>query len=281
MTADVYQEPYRVPAWILAMLVHGAFFSLLYFGFSWQTQKVELRSASMSVELWGALSAAPAPAEVKVEEVKVEEVAPTPPPEVVVKPDIVIPEKKPKKPVEIKPEEVKPQPKPEIKKPEIKKPEAKPVEVKKTEVKTTEVKKDEVSAVKSDAKNGVAGGVPGGSVHGTVGDQAARDKLAQDAAIGKIVDEYSAKISAKIKRYTVMPQDVPNDARAEFLVTVLPGGRVLPPRLLKSSGNAAYDSAVERAILKSEPLPMPEDAGLFNRFRELKLGFQPVEKRGM
>jgi colicin import membrane protein len=275
MTADVYQEPYRAPAWILAILVHGAFFSLLYFGISWQTQKVELRSASMSVELWGSLPAPPA--EIKVEEVKVEEVAPIPPPEVVVKPEIVIPEKKPKKPVEIKPEVVKPQPKPEIKKPEVKKPEVKPVEVKKTEAKTTEVKKVEVSAVKSDVKNGVAGGVVGGqagSAHG-VGDQAARDKLAQDAAIGKIVDEFSAKISAKIKRNIVEPPDVSKDARAEFLVTVLPGGRVLPPRLVKSSGNAAYDSAVERAILKSEPLPMPEDAGLFKQFRELKLGFQP------
>jgi colicin import membrane protein len=214
-----------------------------------------------------------------VEEVKVEEVAPTPPPEVVVKPDIVIPEKKPKKPVEIKPEEVKPQPKPEIKKPEVKKPEVKPVEVKKTEAKPTEVKKIEVGAVKSDVKNGVAGGVPGGqggNSNGTAaGDQTARDKLAQDAAIGKVVDEFSAKIRAKIKRNIVEPPDVSKDTRAEFLVTVLPGGRVLPPRLIKSSGNAAYDSAVERAILKSEPLPMPEDAGLFKQFRELKLGFQP------
>jgi colicin import membrane protein len=127
----------------------------------------------------------------------------------------------------------------------------------------------------------VVGGQGGSARGGAVGDQVARDKLAQDAAIGKVVDEFSAKISAKIKRNIVEPPDVSNDARAEFLVTVLPGGRVLPPRLVKSSGNAAYDSAVERAILKSEPLPMPEDAGLFNRFRELKLGFQPVEKRGL
>jgi colicin import membrane protein len=272
MTADVYQEPYRVPAWILAMLVHGAFFSLLYFGFSWQTQQVELRSASMSVELWGGLPAPP-PAEVKVEEVKVEEVAPTPPPEVVVKPDIVIPEKKPKKPVEIKPEVV-PPPKPEIKKPEIKKPEIKKVEVKQ------DVKKSVLGGVAGG--QGVSGGqgsAPGGqkSAVSAADMQMARDKLAQDAAIGKIVDEYSDKIRTKIKRNIVEPPDVSNDARVEFLVTVLPGGRVLPPRLVKSSGNAAYDSAVERAILKSEPLPMPDDAGLFKQFRELKLGFQPVK----
>jgi colicin import membrane protein len=283
MTADVYHDPYRVPAWILAMLVHGAFFSLLYFGFSWQSLKIEQRSAATSVELWAALPAPPRPAEVKVEEVKVEEIAPTPPPpDVVVKPDIVIPEKKP---VEVKPEVVKPLPKPEIKKPEIKKPEVKPVEVKKTETKPPEVKKVEVKVVKTEVKNGVAGGqgsAPGGqkSAVSAADMQMARDKLAQEAAIGKIVDEYSARISAKIKRNIVEPPDVLSDVRAEFLVTVLPGGRVLPPRLIKPSGNASYDIAVERAILKSEPLPMPDDANLFKNFRELKLGFQPEKQKG-
>jgi colicin import membrane protein len=53
---------------------------------------------------------------------------------------------------------------------------------------------------------------------------------------------------------------------------------VLGAKLLKSSGNVAYDAAVERAILKSSPLPLPADASLFNRFRDLKLGFQPKAK---
>jgi colicin import membrane protein len=47
--------------------------------------------------------------------------------------------------------------------------------------------------------------------------------------------------------------------------------------LKKSSGNVAYDNAVERAILKSDPLPMPPDVQLFNRFRELNLVFKPTE----
>jgi colicin import membrane protein len=264
MSAAVYQEPYRFPAWILALLVHGVFFSLLYFGFSWQTQKVELRSASMSVELWGSLPVPPAPAEVKVEEVKVEEVDPTPPPEVVVKPDIVIPEKKPKKPVEIKPEVVKPPPKPETKKPEVKK-----IEVKNPEVKV------EGKVAANGVKGGVASGAPGGQA--TADSQAARDKAAQESAAGRVVDEYSGKIKSKIKRNIVMPPGVANDARAEFTVTLLPGGTVLNVHLTRSSGNPTYDSAVERAILKSDPLPLPEDQGMFKRFRELNLSFKPVE----
>lgn len=74
-----------------------------------------------------------------------------------------------------------------------------------------------------------------------------------------------------------MPPSVEKDARAEFLVTLLPGGTVLNARLIKPSGNAAYDDAVERAILKSQPLPIPTDVAMFNRFRKLKLGFQPTE----
>ncbi|MDH4234089.1 MAG: TonB C-terminal domain-containing protein, partial [Gallionella sp.] len=47
--------------------------------------------------------------------------------------------------------------------------------------------------------------------------------------------------------------------------------------LEKSSGNAAYDNAVERAILKSDPLPLPPDPALFKEFRVLKLKFRPVQ----
>ena len=53
----------------------------------------------------------------------------------------------------------------------------------------------------------------------------------------------------------------------------LPTGQVLTVRLQKSSGIAAFDAAVERAILKSSPLPRPERPELFER--ELKLTFRP------
>ena len=92
-----------------------------------------------------------------------------------------------------------------------------------------------------------------------------------------IVNEYKAKIVTKIRRNIVKPPDVPDNARAEFRVTLLPGGTVLSAELKKSSGNAAYDNAVERAILKSQPLPLPADVAMFNRFRVLLLVFKPAE----
>ncbi len=210
MSAAIYSEPYRLSAGILALLVHSAFFSLLYFGFTWQTVPPE----TMSVELWRDLpnhteTVSPPPSP------KVEEEAPPPQQ---VKPEIAVPEKK----------KVAPKPVP----------------------------------VKPDTR---------------LEDAAARERAEQAAAQGKVVDEYVAKIMTRIRSRIVMPPDVPDDARAEFAVTVLPGGSVLNPRLLKTSGNSAYDSAVERAILKAQPLPLPADTALFNQFREMKLGFRPKE----
>jgi colicin import membrane protein len=118
---------------------------------------------------------------------------------------------------------------------------------------------------------------PGDLIAAQQAEQAARDRAAQDAAIDAMVNEYKAKIVTKVRRNIVKPPNVPDDARAEFRVTLLPGGTVLSAELKRSSGNAAYDNAVERAILKSQPLPLPADVAMFNRFRVLLLVFKPVE----
>jgi colicin import membrane protein len=70
---------------------------------------------------------------------------------------------------------------------------------------------------------------------------------------------------------------VPDSAEAKFMVIVLPGGSVMNDgvKLIKSSGNAAYDSAAERAIYKAQPLPMPQDEALARMFRELRLSVKP------
>ena len=86
-----------------------------------------------------------------------------------------------------------------------------------------------------------------------------------------------AMIRAKILRNIVMSSDIPKDALAEFDVTLSPGGVVLNVKLVKSSGSAMYDRAVERAIKKSDPLPVPPEGLLSNQFRELRLNFSPNE----
>lgn len=242
MSATVYNEPHRLPAAILAGVVHAAFFALLYFGIAWQSQP----GATMSVELWESLpeeAGAPSAAQ-QVKPVVAEPVQP-PQPQEVPKPEIVMPDKKKKaEPPRVLPRIV----------------EKKPVVIGK------------IGNITASGAAGAAGGVAGQrSAGGT------REQAGKSAAAGRVVDEYAARIKSKIRGNIVMPPAVADDARAVFSVTVLPGGTVLPPKLLKSSGNAAYDNAVERAILKSQPLPLPADAESFSRFRELELEFSPKE----
>jgi colicin import membrane protein len=73
----------------------------------------------------------------------------------------------------------------------------------------------------------------------------------------------------------VWPEDSAGNLQATFEVTQNPVGEVLTARLLRSSGNPKYDEAVERAILKSSPLPRAEPSEIFQRV--LTLNFRPNE----
>ena len=76
----------------------------------------------------------------------------------------------------------------------------------------------------------------------------------------------------------MVPQNMEGNPQAVFEVVLLPGGEVLSATLKKSSGNAAYDAAVERAISRAQPLPVPTDTDLFQEnFRELTLVFRPKD----
>jgi len=86
---------------------------------------------------------------------------------------------------------------------------------------------------------------------------------------------YVDKIRTKIKLNIVLPPEIKGNPEAIFDVVQLPTGEVLTARLRKSSGHEAYDQAVERAILKSSPLPRPERPDQFQR--ELQLKFKPRE----
>lgn len=251
-------EPYKLPAGVLALLVHSLFFALLYFGFNWN--KTISSPAAMKVELWSSL-----PEPVIVPPVKVAE-APPPVPQKMAEPEM------PQPPV-AEPEIIMPKkiviPKPaklERKKPAV----PKPVEKIKPVPETPTAPDPEASRIAQEqaARDRAA-------QEQAAREQIAREQADQAAAKGRVVDEYKAKIITKIRRNIVDPPDRPDDAYAEFFVTLLPGGAVLKAELKKSSGNAAWENAVERAILKSDPLPLPPDGELFSRFRELNLTFKP------
>ena len=86
---------------------------------------------------------------------------------------------------------------------------------------------------------------------------------------------YLAKLKTKIRGNVILPPNVQGNPAAIFRVTQLPSGEVLDVKLIKSSGNPQLDTAVERAIRKSSPLPVPEGRA---PDRVLDITYLPFEK---
>ena len=106
----------------------------------------------------------------------------------------------------------------------------------------------------------------------------ASDKSAKSAASTGVVDEYRSKIQAKIRGHVNKSLCATANPELKFDIALLPTGEMTGlPKLLKSSGNKACDEAVERAIMASQPLPVPTDGLAFSQFRNLKLTFRPNE----
>ena len=86
---------------------------------------------------------------------------------------------------------------------------------------------------------------------------------------------YIDKIRTKIKTNIISPSEIKGNPAVVFNIVQLPTGEVLSVRLVKTSGNALLDSAVERAILKSSPLPKPDRPEQW--LREFNISFRPLE----
>jgi len=95
------------------------------------------------------------------------------------------------------------------------------------------------------------------------------------AAKARELEDWKTRIHDRIKNKLVLPPNVPDSARAEYSMTILPGGEVLSVKLRRTSGFPAYDAAIERAINAAVPLPVPGDPELFQQLRELNLVFRP------
>lgn len=258
--ANTPEEPGKRKAMAFSLLVHGLLVAALFFGVQWKRSSPEV----MEVELWSsrptpALQAPPPPPpEVKPEpkpEVKPEPKAePKPEPK---KPDIALKEEK-KKPEPKKPEPPKPEPKPAAK-PEPKKPEVKPPVDQFKEMLEREQK--QLTTANNQAQM-----------------KAAADAEQRAAAGRRGLQTWGDKIKQRIRSNIVPPPGLSGNPVAVFSVTQLPTGEIIDVRLKRSSNFTAYDTATERAIWKSSPLPKPEDSSLFKR--ELDLTFCPDEERG-
>lgn len=266
-------EPGAMRAGLLAVLVHVIFFAFMIFGLNWKTYPTE----PVMVDLWSslppavqpAIKAAPPLPEPEPKPVQPPpEAAPLPPrietPPPPPKPDIALKEKI-EKPKPVEPVEKKPVEKKELVKKEQEQKERKEKERKEKERKEQELKEQKARVAAEVAQLQREQQEANAKAQAKAAQAAAQSRLANEMA------EYKAKILAKIRRNIVMPPDLPGNPVVEFDVTLLPGGDILDVRLRASSGFAAFDSAVERGIFLSKPLPLPPDPALFPKFRNLSV----------
>jgi len=264
-------DPGRAFSIALAAAVHLVLLAVLLLGVRWQNRPPE----AVVVELWREPPPPPVRVEPKPEPVPEPVVEPPKPEPVIEKPDIAVkepPRPKPKPEVKRKPE-VKPmpevRPKPEARlKPEVKpKPEAKARPEPKARPRDEETQKRlreelarEQLAFASERER-----------------QALKDQLARDsaAANSKALAAWADKVRARVRSNIILPQDIKGNPEAIFDVVQLPTGEVLSAKLRKSSGMRVLDEAIERAILKSSPLPKPDRPDLFMRAFELK--YRPLD----
>jgi len=232
----------------LAVAVHALLLAFLFYGIRWQTQ----HPAAIEVEL---VIATPQPPQVE---------APPPPTE-------PLPEPKPEPVAKVEPEPPPPPPKPEIAVKEKEKP--KPVPPKPKPKPPSDFSQKQ--AVDQELKQ-IAARKSTDLANAAAAEELSQLKAAQAAsARSKAIADYMAKIRGKIKSNIVLPIDIKGNPEAIFDVVQLPSGEILSVRLKKSSSHPGYDGAVERAILKSSPLPKPAQGELFSR--ELELKFRPQE----
>ena len=235
---DERVDPGRLASIVLAAAMHLALFAVLVFGVRWQNRPPE----AVQVELWS--EPAPAPVETRP--------APAPEP-LVAKPEPAIP----KPEIALKaPEKVKPVPKPV--------PKAEPAKPKVDENRrriNQELAREQASlAVDREQQQ--------------LKERLARDATAANsAALATWMDRIRIHIRNRIR--VDVAQAVTGNPEAVFVVALLPSYEVLKVSKVKSSGNAAYDEEVERAILKASPLPRADKPELFSR--ELRLTFKPKD----
>jgi len=261
------RNPARIRSFLLAALVHGAFFALIVFGITWQVSP----TPPLVAELWDKLPPAK-PAQAEPEPPKPEPPKPEPP--------------KPEPPVEKKAEPPKPEPPKPVVKPEPPKPDPAIAEKAKREKEKREKlerereekkkqdeakkKREQDEAVKKKAEDDKRRR-----------EEEARKREAEKARAEAVVrrqaevDKYINDIRLKIRSKANVPDSVTGNPEVQMRLRILPGGEVLDASITKSSGNRAYDAAIERAIRSASPLPVPPpDSELFPQFRDLILNIR-------
>jgi colicin import membrane protein len=243
----------------LSVIAHAGLIAALVLSMAWKSEP----PAQLQAELWETIPTPPAPAPIatppapqperaaKPEPVKTPVVkSPAPEPEAIA-PKVIKkivknpqPEPEPEPPKKVVKPLAKVEPKPEVKSP----PKLDPKPTPKPESKPDTSAKDAARAKETERLQKLLGGAP---VIGTP-----QAGSAQSLGAG-----WGAKLEACIEPHLRYVDPSGSKPRVEVTVKLSDSGAPLNVRISKSSGNEAFDIAVERAVYGCNPFPKPETGG--------------------
>ena len=284
----------------LALLVHFLLMVALTAGIQWNQDN----SLSVEAELWAAVPMAVAPKLVEVEPPPPPPPPPPAPKEMVKSPpaptsnvdaDIALAKRKKQleedkkkqetleaerlkkellKKEEEKKAKLKEKEQKEIKDKALKEKELKEKELKDKEAKKLQEQKDakpspadvkKLEAMRQENMKRIAG------MAGATGDENATGTAQRSAGPS---DSYGGRIRGRIKPNITFTEDIASNSPAEVEVRCAPDGTIVGKKLIKSSGNAAWDNAVLKAIDKTEILPRDIDGRIHS---PLVISFRPKD----
>ncbi len=255
-------EPGALRAYGFSLLLHLLLAAALTWGVSWKRNDPAL---SFEAELWSALpqEAAPpleAPPPPPPEPVVAPTPAPAPPPPAQAVPDvdIALEREKKRKADEKKKAQALADKAEKAKKLEEAKAKAKATAQAKLESKKLEAQKEQQTKKQAaaEAKQRKENLDRNNALLGATG---AADAQGSALKASGPSASYGGKVRAKVKPNIVFTEDVAGNPVAEVEVSTTPGGIITSQRLVKSSGNKAWDDAVIKAIIRTETMPRDVD----------------------
>ncbi|MDP2034233.1 MAG: cell envelope integrity protein TolA [Polaromonas sp.] len=275
-------DPGALRSFGLALLVHALLIGALTWGINWKHSDPDL---SFEAELWSSVPQEAAPKLIEPPPAPPPPPPPPPPPEPVLKapppppaPDVDIAlEREKKRKLELKKKEAelakakaeqeklkelqaKKEKEQKLKEDlakrkaeEAKKLEAKKADDKKQDAKDAEKKKLADAAAEKLRQDNIKRAL--GLASATGGADAKGTALRASGPSAS----YGGKVRARVKPNIIFTEDIAGNPTAEVEVRTSPDGTILGQRLIKSSGNKAWDEAVIKAIIRTETMPKDVD----------------------
>ena len=262
-----HREPGALRSLVLAVLVHLLLIAALTWGVNWKHSNPDI---SFEAELWSSVPQEAAP--------KLVEAPPPPPPPA---PDVDIAlEREKKRKLELKKKEAE-LAKAKAEQDRLKELQAKKEkeqklkedlakrkveEAKKLEAKKAEDKKQDAKDAKEAEKKKLADAAAEKQrqdnikrAMGLAGASGSADAKGSAQKASGPSASYGGKVRAKVKPNIVFTDDIAGNPTAEVEVRTAPDGSIISQRLIKSSGNKAWDDAVIKAIIRTETMPRDVD----------------------